>query len=326
MSANRVLVVGESLHGAPRPLSLEAIAAARLVGDARQAEVVVAVFAREVGDLTGQFASVAGVDRVVVVEHDALAPFLAGPWVGAVSDVARQLDPFLTLVPSSITGRDYAARVAARLGYAMASDVLAIDAAGDGLVVTRAVLGARTRTDVTFAPGVPGMVTVAPGAFKAPPASDRSAPIEAMSVAIAERDCRVRLVSTTDHQGGAQGITKAERIVSGGRGLGKPENFALVEDLAAAMKAAVGASGATVGMGWRPHADQVGSTGHAVSPALYLAVGISGAPQHLVGMAGAEWVVAINRDPQAPIFTVADFGIVGDLFEVVPALTRRLKG
>ena len=325
MSAERVLVVGESLHGGPRPLSLEMIAAARLVADARQAEVIVAVLGAEVGDLASQFASTAGVDRVVIVEDDALAPFLAGPWTGAVSDIAQQLDPFLTMVPSSIPGRDYAARVAARRGYAMASDVLTIDASGADLVVTRAVLGARTRTDVTIKAGLPALVTVAPGAFKAPARSDRSAPIEAMSVVIAERDCRVRLRSTTDHQGGAQGITKAERIVSGGRGLGKSENFAVVEELASAMNAAVGASGATVGMGWRPHSDQVGSTGHSVSPALYVAVGISGAPQHLVGMAGAEWVVAVNRDPQAPIFTVADFGIVGDLFEIIPALTRQLK-
>lgn len=325
MSTNRMLVIGEPFNGQLRPVTRELVAAARIVADTRDAEVILAVPGAGVTDLAADAARIAGVDLVVTVEHEALAPFLAGPWTAAVADLVRQLDPFLVLVPSSITGRDYATRVAARLGLAMVSDAIGLAASPDGLVATRAVFGARTLTDVTVADDVPALFTVAPGAFKASGEVQETAPIEALTVSIAESDQRVRLVSSADHTGGPKGITEAERIVSGGRGLGKPENFALVEELAAAMNAAVGASGATVGMGWKPHSIQVGSTGHSVSPALYVAVGISGAPQHLVGMAGTEWVVAINRDPQAPIFTVADFGIVGDLFEVVPALTRQLQ-
>ena len=324
MSANRILVVGEQFNGTLRPITREMVTAAHIVAQGRAAEVVVVVPGAEVADIATAAADIAGVDRVVVAEHEALAPFVAGPWIAAVADLVRQLDPFLVLVPSSITGRDYASRVAARLGLAMVSDVVGIAATATGLTCTRAVLGAKTLSDVTVAPSVPVLATIAPGAFPAAGGAENAAAVEAMDVSIDERDRRVRLVSSADHTGGAKGLTEADRIVSGGRGLGKPENFALVEELAAALNAAVGASGATVGMGWRPHADQVGSTGHSVSPALYLAVGISGAPQHLVGMAGAEWVVAINRDPQAPIFTVADFGIVGDLFQVVPALIRQL--
>lgn len=325
MSANRILVIGEPFNGVLRPITRELVAAARIVAEARGSEIVVAVPGVRVAGLATEAAQIAGVNRVVTAEEEALAPFLAGPWTAAVADLVRQADPFLVLVPSSITGRDYAARVAARLGLAMVSDAVAMAATGNGLVVTRAVFGARTLTDVTVAPDVAVLVTVAPGAFKAASESQEAAPVDAMTVTIGESDQRVRLVSSADHTGGPKGITEAQRIVSGGRGLGKAENFALVEALAGAMQAAVGASGATVGMGWKPHSIQVGSTGHSVSPALYVAVGISGAPQHLVGMAGAEWVVAINRDPQAPIFTVSDFGIVGDLFEVVPALTRQLQ-
>ena len=325
MSANRILVIGEPFNGVLRPVTRELVAAARPVADARDAEVVLAIPGGDVSGLTAGAARIAGVDRVVTAEHAALEPFVAGPWTGAVADLARQLDPFMVLVPSSITGRDYAARVAARLGLAMVSDAVAMAPVADSLVVTRGVFGARTLTDVSVAAGTPVLVTIAPGAFKVTSETQDAAPVEELSVSIGETDQRVRLVSAADHTGGPKGITEAERIVAGGRGLGKPENFAVVEELAAAMNAAVGASGATVGMGWKPHSIQVGSTGHSVSPVLYVAVGISGAPQHLVGMAGAEWVVAINRDPQAPIFSVADFGIVGDLFEVVPAIVRQLQ-
>lgn len=326
MSTQPILLVGEEFQGSLRGVSLEMITAARSVADVSGAEVVVAVFGAAASESAAMLAGIAGVDRVVTVEHAALAPFLAGPWVAAVSDIARQLKAGLILIPASITGRDYAARVAARLGFAMASDAIGLRVGKQGdVVVTRAVLGARTQTDVTVPANVPLVVTIAPGAFSIPASGGDSAPISSLTVQIGEEDARVRFVSSVAHVGSAKGITQAERIVSGGRGLGKAENFSLVEALAVALNAAVGASGATVGAGWRSHADQVGSTGHSVSPALYLAVGISGAPQHLVGMAGSEWVVAINRDPQAPIFSVTDFGIVGDLFDVVPELTRQLQ-
>ena len=308
-------------------MSFELVTAARRLADDLGGTVSVAVAGDGVDTIAASFAATEGVDEVVVAGHPALAPFLPGPWVSAVTAIVRDVDPFAVLIPSTITGRDYAARVAARLGAGLAADVigLGIDAAHGTLTATRAVLGSRFETTVTFQADGPAIVTVAPGAFPRAQAGDRSAPVREIEIAIDEADQRATVLERSAHKAGAKALGNAERIVSGGRGLGKAENFAIVEDLAAALDASVGASGATVGAGWRSHNDQVGSTGHTVSPKLYVAVGISGAPQHLVGMIGSENVVAINRDPDAPIFKVASFGIVGDLFEVVPAVIHHLQ-
>ncbi|MBA2467821.1 MAG: electron transfer flavoprotein subunit alpha/FixB family protein [Chloroflexia bacterium] len=325
MSSSTVLVIGEQYHGKVRPVCLEMITAARRVADALAGEVVVAVPGADVAEIAAEFATIEGVDRVMVAEHNELTPFLPGPWTSAVTTVIRGIEPFAVLIPSSITGRDYAARVAARLDLALVPDAIELAFEHGQLVASRAVLGGRVQTSVRYIESTPALVTVAPGAFPRTERGTSSAPIESIDVAIGANDLGVSLVEKSEHRAGPKGPMSAERIVSGGRGLGKAENFALVEELARELDAAVGASGATVGAGWRSHADQVGSTGHTVTPKLYLAVGISGAPQHLVGMSGADYIVAINRDPDAPIFKIASFGIVGDLFEVVPALIRQLK-
>lgn len=325
MTSGSILVIGEHHNGSIRLASLELVSAARRLANAMSTEVTVAVAGSGIDSLAREFAAVAGVDRVVAVEHEALDPLLPGPWAAAVTSLVRRLQPFAVLIPSTITGRDYAARVAARLGRALVPDALDLSLDEGQLVASRSVLGGRVQTSVRFVDDAPALVTVVPGAFARAERGDSTAPIEHFDVSIDTYDQRVSLVEKSKHQADAKGLTSAERIVSGGRGLGKAEHFALVEELAEALDAAVGASGATVGAGWRSHSDQVGSTGHTVAPKLYLAVGISGAPQHLVGMSGADYIVAINRDPDAPIFKIASFGIVGDLFEVVPALTRQLK-
>jgi len=325
MSSVTILVIGEHHNGKIRPVSLELITAARCLADDVAGEVVIAVPGSGVAGIASEFAAIQGADRVVVADRDALAPFLPGPWTSAVTSLIRLFRPFAVLIPASITGRDYAPRVAARLDLALVPDAIELSLDEGQLVANRAVLGGRVQTSVKFTDTAAAMVTVAPGAFPRAEPGASVAPVEDFAVTIDADDLRVSLVEKSEHRAGAKGLTSAERIVSGGRGLGQAENFALVEALAEVLGAAVGASGATVGAGWRSHSDQVGSTGHTVSPKLYLAVGISGAPQHLVGMSGSDYIVAINRDPDAPIFKVASFGIVGDLFEVVPALTRQLK-
>ncbi len=325
MTTTSILVIGELYDGAMRPGSLEVITAARTLADGMSGDVVVAVPGTIASGLGRDYASIQGVDRVVVAGHEALAPFLPGPWTSAVTSIIRHVEPFAVLIPSSITGRDYAARVAARLGVALVPDALALSLEDGQVVASRAVLGGRVQTSVRFIDAPPAIVTISPGSFPRAVPGSGTAPVETIVVTIEAVDLGVSLKEKSNRQAAAKGLTSAERVVSGGRGLGKAENFALVEELAEVLDAAIGASGATVGAGWRPHSDQVGSTGYTVSPKLYLAVGISGAPQHLVGMSGADFIVAINRDPDAPIFKLASFGIVGDLFEVVPALTKQLR-
>ena len=327
MTASReIMVVGEHRGGKPRAVASEAVAAGRRIADALSTDLTVLVPGHEIEDIAAAFASLAGVDGVLVADDSRLRPFTAGPWTAAIHSVATHLRPTALLIPSSITGRDYAARIAARLGAGLVPDVTDLWIDEGRLVAQRAVLAGRMQTAVRFEDETgPWMVTIAPGAFPKADVRETACPVEPVDIIIPDEDTRVSLVEVTRHEATGQALADAKRIVSGGRGLGKPENFALVEKLAAVMDAAVGASGAVVGAGWRPHGDQVGSTGYTVSPRLYLAVGISGAPQHLVGMQGAEYIVAINRDPEAPIFKVASFGIVGDLMEVVPALIARLE-
>lgn len=321
-----MLVIAEHREGALRPTTFEQVTAASTLAERLGTGVDAAVFGATVASYLDALSSIDGVHRLLTVEDDGLEPFVAGPWVAAVTQVAQQEQPRAILIPSSITGRDYAARVAARLGCAMIADVQAVTVDAEGqIAATRYVYGSKVQTTVTVSGTDTVVMTIAPGAFPKAISGEAIAERVPLSVEIAEADDRVRLLDTWSHTAGPKGITEASTIVSGGRGLGKPENFSVVETLAAELGASVGASGATVGAGWRSHADQVGSTGHVVSPKLYVAVGISGAPQHLVGIVGAEHVVAINRDPAAPIFDRADFGIVGDLFEVVPALVKSLQ-
>jgi len=325
MSKPSILVLAEFLDSQPRAVSLEAIFAARQVADRLAAEVVVAVAGSTAESMAQCIARLEGVDRVVAFPSDALEPFLPGAWTGAVASMIRHIDPMAVMIPSSITGRDYAARVAARLGAGLVPDVTGVDVDDGHIVALRSVLGGRVQTAIRFEAESPAMMTIAPGAFARVRSGEANAPIETLDLHIDEADLRAAIVNTTVHEAGSKDLAAAERIVTGGRGLGKPEHFSLIEELAGELDAAVGASGAAVGAGWRPHEDQVGSTGQTVAPRLYLAVGVSGAPQHLVGMQGANYIVAINRDPDAPIFRSAAFGIVGDLFEVVPAVIDELR-
>ena len=216
-----------------------------------------------------------------------------------------------------------AGRGPARRG--LAADCVSFAVEDGALVATRPVLGGRALTRITFPGAGPAMATVRSGSFaKAEPGLTEPV-VEMLDVALTPDDQRVSLVETTPKGTGASRLDSADVVVSGGRGLKEPAQFAMVEELAEAFGAAVGATRAVVDAGWRPHHEQIGQTGRTVSPRLYVAVGISGAVQHNVGMQGSDYIVAINRDPDAPIFKIASFGIVGDLFEVVPALTAEVR-
>lgn len=320
-----VLVLTEVADGDVTSASCEMLTAGQRVSQELGVDLVAGVMGSSTEEAAKTVASVEGVVRVVVSGGPELEPYGFGRWTAAAAAIVHDVKPVVIIAPGSIAGRDYAPRLAARLEIPMASDAVDIGVEDGAIIASRLVLGGRVQTTVRCDPAETVVVTIQPGIFPAVETSGGHATITSVKAETEAADTLADVIEVTAHVAEGQRLADAERIVSGGRGLQKPENFALVEELAAVIDAAVGSSGAAVGQGWRSHDDQVGSTGFTVSPKLYLAVGISGAPQHLVGMRGSEYIVAINRDPNAPIFQIADFGIVGDLFEVVPALIHALK-
>jgi electron transfer flavoprotein alpha subunit len=267
----------------------------------------------------------AGATEMLLATHEAFRHYEPAGYVRAVVAAVERVKPSVVVFSASSMGRDLAPRVAARLGVGLAADCTALAVEGGRLVATRPVFASKAVQRVAFT-GTPAMVSLRPKVFAAAPSQNGAAPTVtplAIDHDPAAARSRVREVKTTS--AGKVDLTEAEIIVSGGRGLKGPENFAIIEALALALGATVGASRAVVDAGWRPHGDQVGQTGKTVSPKLYVAIAISGAIQHLAGMSSSRCIVAINKDPDAPIFKVADFGVVGDAFEVVPALTEAVK-
>lgn len=320
-----VLIVGETSGSALRPVSLEMVTAGRNIAAAVGGPLVAALFGANIAEAAQELAQ-AGVDRVVVADDARLATYTADGATAVVVDVVRHVNPVAVLIPGTTAGRDYAPRVAARLRTGLAADCVDLSVEQGAVIAVRPVLGGRVQTAVNLAGSQPQMATVRPGSFEKAGRVGGAAEIEAIPVKLTEADQRVTVRGIIQEESsGATRLSEAKVIVSGGRGLKEPQNFALIEELASELGAAVGASRAVVDAGWRPHHEQVGQTGQTVAPRLYIAVGISGAVQHLVGMQGADYIVAINRDPDAPIFKIASFGIVGDLFEVVPAIVNELR-
>jgi electron transfer flavoprotein alpha subunit len=302
----RVLVLVEHEDGATKKVTYEMLTKARDLGEP------VAVFVGE------------GLDgaREGLARHGATAVYaaggdnrLAGPLTGALAAAADRAEPSAVLVAATPLAKDAGARLAARRGWGMLADIVDLD--GD-LVATQNVFGGATTVRSRVRTGTP-VLAIKPNSF---PVQEAPAEPEVVDLDLAEDQDGTRV---TDHvvqeQGGRPDVAEAEIVVSGGRGLQDPSNFALVEALADTLGAAVGASRAAVDAGWYPHQHQVGQTGKTVSPQLYVAVGISGAIQHRAGMQTSKTIVAVNKDADAPIFAISDFGVVGDLFKVVPRLT-----
>jgi electron transfer flavoprotein alpha subunit len=318
-----VLVVGEAAaNGAPRSVSWELLTAARTLADALGGTVTAVVSG--VDSATAQSWASAGADRLLLADDANLAGLLTGPAAAMVEQAAALVQPAVILAPGTTAGRDYAPVVAARLGAGLAADCTEVTAEGGQISALRPVLGGRAVSRVHFAPGQPALATLRPGSYARPVAGATNPAVEQLAVTLSPDDLRVTLAGTEAKGGEGSRLDSADVVVAGGRGLKEPDKFALVEQLAATLGGAVGATRAVVDAGWRPHHEQIGQTGRTVSPKLYIAVGVSGAVQHNVGMQGSDAIVAINRDPDAPIFKLASFGIVGDLFEVVPALNAEI--
>lgn len=321
-----VLVVGEmGANGAPRPVSWEMLTAARTIAEAMGGQVTGLVFGAGVAEAARTWGS-AGTDRVLVTDDPRLAGLPAPAAAAVLAKAIDTVSPAVVLIPGTTAGRDFAPLVAARLGTGLAADCVELSVEDGALRAVRPVLGGRAMTRVGFPGSPPAMVTLRAGSFAKAEPGVTNPDVETLNVEFAPEDLRVTVVETSRKGAGGSRLDTADVVVSGGRGLEKPEQFVLVEELAEALGGAIGATRAVVDAGWRPHDEQVGQTGRTVSPRLYIAVGISGAVQHNVGMQGSDYIVAINRDPDAPIFKIASFGIVGDLFDVVPALTAEVRG
>ena len=306
-----VLCVLETRDGALRKVSHEVVAAGRRIG----AKVDALVLAS--GPVSGDLPSA---DRVLTATHADFARYNPDGFAETVAKHAGSYDAIV--FAATATGKDLAPRVGAKLGVSVATDVTDLGVEGGKVIATRPVYAGKALQKVRLN-GKPALVSVRPNTFVA---DGTAGGRETVSVEVPSFTPRVVVKEVKAPAAAALDVSEATIIVSGGRGLKEPANFALLESLAAAIGgAAVGASRAVVDAGWRDHAAQVGQTGKTVSPSLYIAVGISGAIQHLAGMRTSKVIVAINRDKDAPIFKVADYGIVGDLFEIVPRLTEEIR-
>jgi len=318
----KILAFAEQRQGSFKKSAFEVTKAARSVADLLNAELVALVIGSGVESIASQLGGF-GAARVVVVDDPRLALYSTTAYTKIVAEIARKERSSILVLPASQMGKDLSPRVAVRLNAGVAADCIAWKIEGGEIIATRPVYAGKALTDVKITSDIK-IFTLRPNVFTAGSSNGAAAMVEKASIELHDGDFRARVIETKVATGRPD-VTEAAIIVSGGRGLKGPENFHLVEELADAFGAAVGASRAVVDAGWRPHDEQVGQTGKTVSPTLYVACGISGAVQHLAGMSSSKYIVAINKDKDAPIFQAADYGIVGDVFEILPALTREVK-
>lgn len=313
-----ILTIAEQRNGELRKVSFEMIAAAKKIGGTVET-VLLGSGVAGLAEKLGHF----GADKVYVAEHADLEHYSAEGYSKVIADLVKKTNPSVVLLGASATGKDLGGRLAATLDAALASDSTDLEVGADGrLVVTRPMYAGRVIAKVALVSD-PQIVAIRPNIFK-PLEENTGHAAEVETFEAAPGEIRAKVSEFKPKEAGKVELTEAETVVSGGRGIKTPENFKLLEDLAAKLNAAVGASRAVVDAGWIDHDSQVGQTGKVVNPTLYFAIGISGAIQHLAGMTSSKVIVAINKDPDAPIFNISDYGIVDDLFKVVPALIEEL--
>ena len=317
MADKRVWVWTEIVDGAAHRQSLELLTPARALG---RAEAVV------LGPADGDALASIGNHGAQVVHHGddpRYAEYLAEPQAATLATMIANDAPDLILFSSTPSARDVVSRLVAKLDAGIVANATDVGYERDELRVT-VPWGAETTGTVTLRDSKPHLVQIRPKAFAAEEVGGQ-AEVQPVTVAIEDRTLRTKVVETVVEESEGPNLEDAAIIVSGGRGLGQPENYTLVEELAKALGGAPGATRAIVDAGWVPYSHQVGQTGKTVKPTLYVACGISGAIQHIAGMKGSKYIVAINRDPDAPIFELADLGVVGDVMTIVPKLTEQLR-
>jgi electron transfer flavoprotein alpha subunit len=319
---NNVLVIAEQRDGVLKKVAFEMLGVGAKLAGALDGNVEAALLGSGLGSLPDTLAQF-GAARVYAADDPALAMYSSEGYSNTLAALIGKVGPAIVLVGATAMGKDLAPRLAAKLGVGLASDCTALEIDDGRLLATRPIFAGKALAKVKL-DGDPQVATVRPNVLPTPaPDAGKTAALEPVAAAVG--DVRARVVGIVGAGEGEIDVAEANVIVSGGRGVGGPEGFAPVRSLAKTLKAAVGASRAAVDAGWIDHGHQVGQTGKTVTPNLYIACGISGAIQHLAGMKTSKVIVAVNKDPEAPIFKVANYGIVGDLFVVVPLLEKEFK-
>jgi electron transfer flavoprotein alpha subunit len=316
--AQGVFAITEQRDGELRKVSFEVVSEGRRVAEGLGTELTAVLLGSGVDNLAEELKKY-GADKILVADDAGLADYTTDAYSNVLAELIQSSDPAVIIMGASAQGKDLAGRLAAKLDAGVAMDCVKVQLENGSLICTRPMFGGKINAQVEIE-GNRQIVAVRPNVMDITEAAKDST-VEKPAVQLG--DVKTTVVDKKMDTGDKVELTEADIIVSGGRGTGG--DYAAIEALADALVAAVGASRSAVDEGWRPHSDQVGQTGKTVSPTLYVACGISGAIQHLAGMSTSKYIVAINKDQEAPIFSKADFGIVGDLFEVVPALTEEVK-
>jgi electron transfer flavoprotein alpha subunit len=323
--AQGVMTIAEQRDGELRKISYEMVSEGRRLADSLGQEVITVLLGSNIKDKAATLGHY-GANKVIVADDAKLDPYTTDAYVEAIDQIVKANDPAILLIGGSVQGRDLAARLSARLGVAMAQDCTAFTIEDGNLVATRPIYAGKAYAKVGFNNSTPQIGVARPNVMALnEPDESKSAEIVDASITLDDSALKTKVAEVMKDTSGKVDLTEADKIVSGGRGMKGPDEYKILEELADLIGATVGASRSAVDAGWRPHSDQVGQTGKVVSPNLYIACGISGAIQHLAGMSTSKVIVAINKDPDAPIFQKADYGVVDDLFKVVPALTEEIK-
>ena len=315
-----VWVIAEHRDGEFRKVTFEAASAAKKVAEEMGAEVTAVVLGKGLEAACADLGKY-GVNKVLYAEDDAFEVYLVNAYAGALAGLISEGQPEVVLLPASMQGKELGGRLAAKLDTSIAVDCTKLAVEDGRLKATRPIYAGKVYAEVVIKSD-PQIASLRPNVFDP---VERESSAEVQSVDADPGELKTKVVEVLKEAEGKIELTEAQIIVSGGRGMKAAENFKILEELAGLLGAAVGASRSAVDAGWRPHSDQVGQTGKVVTPNLYIACGISGAIQHLAGMGSSKVIVAINKDPDAPIHSKADYSVVADLFDVVPALTEELK-
>ena len=319
-----VLFWAEQREGEFPRSTLEVLSEGRRVAEALREELGGVLLGEGVNSMAEALGK-KGVNKVFVADDPSLKVYRTEPFTQIITQLVEKSKPSILLFSHNASGKDLAPRLAARLHVGIISDCTQLEIEGDSLVATRPMFTGKALAKMIHKREVmPKIFTLRPKAFPASEGEDEK-DFEIIKIEVSPLKARTEILEVRRSPIGTLDVAEADIVISGGRGLKGPENFKLLEELAQILGGAVGASRAAVDAGWRDHKDQVGQTGKQISPKLYIACGISGAIQHQVGMRNSKWIVSINKDPNAPIFKLASYGIVGDLFKIVPLLTEELK-